>query len=178
MHRTTRTAAFAGLLAALAAPAAAFEVASASLHADGRLDAAQAYDGHGCGGANISPEVHWRAAPAATRSFALTLFDPDARGGRGWWHWLVLDLPATQRALAAGATLPAGARTWRNSFGESGYGGPCPPIGDAPHHYVLTLYALRDATLALPPDADAARVAALLQADALASARWVGPYAR
>ncbi|OIQ87325.1 putative kinase inhibitor [mine drainage metagenome] len=178
MHRTTRTAALAGLLAALAAPAAAFEVASASLRADGSLGAAQAYDRNGCGGANVSPELHWRGAPPATRGYALTLFDPDARGGRGWWHWLVLDLPATQRALAAGAALPGGARAWRNSFGEAGYGGPCPPIGDPAHHYVLTIYALRDAKLLPPPDADAARVAALLQADALASARWVGRYAR
>ena len=167
-----------GAAAALAAPAAAFEVATTSLRADGHFVAAQAYDRHGCGGANVSPELHWSGAPAATRGYALTLYDPDARGGRGWWHWLVIGLPATQHALAAGAALPAGAHAWRNSFGESGYGGPCPPHGDAPHHYVLTLYALRTATLNPPPEADAAQVAALVQADALASTQLVGRYAR
>ena len=167
-----------GAAAALATPAAAFELASTSLRADGHFAAAQAYDGAGCGGANISPELHWSGAPAATRGYALTLFDPDARGGRGWWHWLVIDLPPTLHGLAAGAALPAGALAWRNSFGAAGYGGPCPPRGDAAHHYVLTLYALRTAALSPPPAADAAQVAALLQADALASARLVGRYAR
>lgn len=178
MHRSTRVAALTGVLAAAAAPAAAFELGSTSLPADGRYAAAQAYDRDGCGGANISPELHWSGAPAATRGYALTLFDPDARGGRGWWHWLVLGLPATQHALAAGAALPAGARAWRNSFGAAAYGGPCPPIGDPAHHYVLTIYALRDATLRLPAGADAAQVAARLRADALASAQLVGRYAR
>ena len=180
MPAKTSLAALAALsaAAALTAPAAAFELASTSLRADGHFAAAQAYDHDGCGGANISPELHWSGAPAATRGYALTLFDPDARGGRGWWHWLVIDLPPTLHGLAEGAALPAGALAWRNSFGAAGYGGPCPPRGDAPHHYVLTLYALRTAAVRPPPAADAAQVAALLQAEALASTRLVGRYAR
>ena len=84
MPAKTSLAALAALsaAAALTAPAAAFELASTSLRADGHFAAAQAYDRAGCGGANISPELHWSGAPAATRGYALTLFDPDARGGR------------------------------------------------------------------------------------------------
>ena len=166
-------------LAAAGAPLAhAFDLDSASLPPDGRFAAAQAYDRLDCGGANQSPALRWSAPPAGTRSFALTLFDPDAPGGHGWWHWLVLDLPADTRALAAGAVLPRRARVWRNSFGHAAYGGPCPPRGDAPHHYVLTLYALPTARTAVPSDDAAAQVAATLRRRALGTARLVGSYAR
>ncbi len=165
--------------AALWTPAArAFTVSSSSLRADGSFAAAQAYDLHGCGGANVSPALRWTQSPPGTRGFALTLFDRDARGGLGWWHWVVVDLPAGTRALAAGAALPAGARVWRNSYGQDAYGGPCPPRGDRAHHYVLTVYALPDARMRLPRGDDAAQVAAALQAAALGTAQLVGTYAR
>ncbi len=114
-----------------------------------------------CGGDNISPRITWRQVPPATRSFVLTVFDPDANKGAGWWHWAVLDLPASTRTLAQGAPLPDGARSLRNDFGQRGWGGPCPPRNDPPHHYRFTLYALDTARL---PIAGTATPAQLLQA--------------
>lgn len=142
----------------------------------------QVYDRSGCRGGNISPALSWRHAPAGTRSYALLMFDPDAPGG-GWWHWALFDIPADVTSLAAGAggpgspQLPAGALQARNDFGSPGYGGPCPPPG-APHHYRLTLYALRIAKLGLGPDAAPAEIDARARASALAQAQIVGLYGR
>ncbi|MDQ2817841.1 MAG: YbhB/YbcL family Raf kinase inhibitor-like protein [Candidatus Eremiobacteraeota bacterium] len=103
------------------------------------------YDRYGCIGQNLSPEIRWSGAPIETKSFALTVYDPDARHGAGWWHWVMYDIPPNVRALARGAGEPSRHRSGAqatSSFETKGYGGPCPPPGDAPHHYVFTLYAL------------------------------------
>jgi len=139
------------------------------------------YDEFGCHGGNASPALSWNHPPAGTRSFAVMLFDPDARGG--WWHWAVFDIPAEVTSLRAGAgdparhLLPAGAIQARNDWGSLGYGGPCPPPGP-PHHYKLMLYALGVAKLGLGAGASAAQVAAKVQATALAQAQIVGLYGR
>lgn len=128
-------------------PAAPFQATSTSFADGARLPSARfVHDGHGCSGANVSPEVSWRGAPKGTKSYAVTLFDPDANGGRGWWHWIVFDIPASVDRLpegtGRGASLPAGTMQGASDFGEGGYQGPCPPEGEAAHHYVLTVYAL------------------------------------
>ena len=143
----------------------------------------QVYDRGGCGGANRSPALEWSAPPGGTRSLAVTMFDPDAPG-HGWWHWIVADLPASLRALPAGAgradggALPPGAFQGRNDFGEIGYGGPCPPAGDPPHHYVITVWALRSARLEIDPHARGSAIEAALRRDAIASARAELAYGR
>jgi Raf kinase inhibitor-like YbhB/YbcL family protein len=140
------------------------------------------YDRSGCHGGNTSPALSWSHPPAGTRSFALLMFDPDAPGG-GWWHWAVFDIPAGVRSLRADAgdparhLLPPGAIQARNDFGTPGYGGPCPPPGPA-HHYRLTLYALRVATLALDPGASPGEVAAQARAYALAETEIAALYGR
>ena len=90
-------------------------------------------------GANLSPELHWSEPPAGTKSFAVLAHDPDApTGGAGFWHWLVVDIPADVRSLkqgagdASGKHLPAGAHQLENDFGDKSYGGPCPPPGAPP----------------------------------------------
>jgi Raf kinase inhibitor-like YbhB/YbcL family protein len=98
------------------------------------------YNAYGCTGKNTSPELHWSGVPAGTKSFALTVFDPDAVKGKGWWHWVVYGIDPHARSLAAGEPFPG--LEGKTSFGSTGYGGPCPPPGDAPHHYLFTLYAL------------------------------------
>lgn len=139
------------------------------------------YDGSGCRGGNTSPALVWKHPPAGTRSFAVLMFDPDAR--RGWWHWAVFDIPVGVASLRAGAgdparhLLPLGAIQARNDWGSLGYGGPCPPPGP-PHHYRLMIYALRIARLGLDSSASAALVAARVQANALAQAQIVGLYSR
>jgi Raf kinase inhibitor-like YbhB/YbcL family protein len=106
----------------------------------------------GCDDAGVSPQLRWSGAPATTKSFAVTLFDPDAPTGSGWWHWTAWDLPAGTTSLATGATLPAPAVSGTNDFGTTGYSGPCPPTGDITHHYVFTVFALDVASLEVTPD--------------------------
>ena len=165
-----------------AAPAGAFELGSPSIGAGGTIPAAQVYKGFGCTGGNRSPALSWRGAPAGTRSYALTVYDPDAPTGSGWWHWVVVNIPATVHALPAGAgnpprhAPPAGAREIRNDFGYRAYGGPCPPVGDRPHHYIFTVYALKVPKLDLPADASPALTGYMIHANAIGSASFTGRY--
>jgi hypothetical protein len=101
----------------------------------------QVFNSFGCTGKNISPLLAWTGAPEGTKGFALLVHDPDApTGGAGWWHWLVVNIPANATALAKDAgkgdssNLPAGAAQINTDFGAPGWGGPCPPVGDKPHH--------------------------------------------
>jgi hypothetical protein len=130
-----------------------------------------------CNGAGLSPQLAWSAPPAGTRSFALIVTDPDAPGGT-FVHWVLYNLPATARALPAGAPksgqLADGSRQGRNDFGDTGYGGPCPPA-HATHRYVFTLYAL-DARLNLPAGATRAQVESALQEHTLARGELIGLY--
>src|SRR5262245_41892497 len=92
--------------------------------------------------------VHRKSGPITKESFAVTLYDPDAPTGSGWWHWVVYNIPGSTTSLPAGAgdpssgLLPAGAAQGNTDFGTPGYGGPCPPQGDKPHRYIVTVFAL------------------------------------
>ena len=162
------------LLPASLAEAAGLKLASPDLAA-GQFAPRFIYDQSGCTGGNVSPALAWSDAPVGIRSFAVTIFDPDAPTGRGWWHWVVYDIPATARSLpqdagaASGSNLPQGARQTANDFGGPGYGGPCPPPG-SPHRYVFTLYALDAASIAA--GSGPAEVAARLKPHALAEASF------
>lgn len=125
-----------------------------------------------CDGGDAVPPLAWSSPPAGTQSFALVMDDPDAPGGT-FTHWLVYDIPASARALddtSAVKTLP-------NGFGRLGYGGPCPPAGDASHHYVFTLHALDVPALQVRGRARAA-LERELAAHTVAVARLTGLYAR
>lgn len=166
---------------AMAASAQAFELHSADLRDGQPLASAQVYAGFGCTGGNQSPALSWSAPPAGTQSFALTVYDPDAPTGSGWWHWQVYDIPATVRELPGAATaqsLPAGSREGRNDYGSLGFGGACPPPGDQPHRYVITLHALKVAHLDVPEGASAALVGYLINANRLDSASLTPLYGR
>ena len=164
-----------------------FFLASAASAANMHLRVA-AGDGHGhvrmahvytqCGGKNMRPAVRWQDAPPGTRSFALTTFDPDANHGAGWWHWIVLDLPASVHHLGEHTPLPVPARSLRNDFGHRGWDGPCPPAGDPPHHYVFTLYALDVTRLPVARGASPDRVRQVLRSHALARSSVTLLYAR
>ena len=169
-------------LTLLATTAWSFELSSPDVQQGRRLNSAQEYAGYGCDGDNLSPALKWKNAPAGTRSFAVTVFDPDAPTGKGWWHWLVFDIPATLNSLPAGigvnADLPAGARQGRNDFGEHAYGGACPPVGNGTHHYVFTVYALKVERLDVSDDASPQRIDAALRGSSLGSAHLTATYSR
>ncbi len=141
-----------GAVALIAVPAQAagsFKLESKALTEGGVMAAAQVYKGFGCSGGNLSPDLSWSGVPEGTKYFAVTAFDPDAPTGSGWWHWLVVNIPASVTSLEIGAgslagKLPSEALQTRTDFGQSGYGGACPPVGDPPHRYVFTVYALKD----------------------------------
>jgi Raf kinase inhibitor-like YbhB/YbcL family protein len=168
------------LTSAAAAEAAGLRLASPDLAA-GQFAPSFIYDQSGCTGGNHSPALAWSDPPAGTKSFALTVFDPDAPTGHGWWHWVVYDIPASLRALqqdagaGSGQNLPQGARQTANDFGGPGYGGPCPPPG-SPHRYVFTLYALDAASIGA--GGGPAEVAAGLKPHALAEASFTVSYGR
>jgi len=165
-----------------------FRVTSPDLESKGRIALTHVYNGMGCTGQNISPALQWSNAPAGTKSFAVTAYDPDAPTGSGWWHWVMYNIPASTNGLAAGAGnprvllasrgAPSGSVEGNTDFGTKGYGGPCPPVGDKPHHYHFTVFALKVDKLDVPSGATAAMVGFNLNANKLATARITGLYAR
>lgn len=139
----------------------------------------------GCSGGNVSPALSWHGAPAGTRSFVLTLFDPDERSTpSGWWHWVVYDLPPATDHLSEGAgalsskALPAGTQQGRSDLGEDAYHGPCPAAGDPPHRYVFTLYALNVAKLPVAPESSGGMVTSVVQDHLLGKAVFIAHYGR
>jgi Raf kinase inhibitor-like YbhB/YbcL family protein len=124
---------------ALATLAAAFVLTSPAFHDGGTIPRR-----YTCDGANVSPALRWTAPPRGTRAFAVLVQDVDADR---FLHWSVLDIPSALQRLAEGHVPPEAVET-KNSFGDTGWGGPCPPEGDDPHRYVFAVYAL-DQTLGL-----------------------------
>ncbi len=166
-----------------AAAAKKFTVTSTDMANGKMMSADQVLNGFGCMGGNNSPEVKWDNAPANTKSYAVTLYDPDAPTGSGWWHWVAVDIPASVHELPKGAgkgagNLTVGGRQTRTDFGQPGYGGPCPPMGDKPHRYVLTVYALDTDKLDVPNDASGAFVGFNLHGHTLAKAAITARYGR
>lgn len=131
-----------------AAQAQTMTLASPDIKDGGTIANQQVFKGFGCTGDNISPALSWSGAPANTKSFAVSIYDPDAPTGSGWWHWVVYNIPAGTTSLPKDAgdpskgLMPKGAVQSRTDFGSTGYGGPCPPPGDKPHHYRITVFAL------------------------------------
>jgi Raf kinase inhibitor-like YbhB/YbcL family protein len=172
----TLMAGIAGWLALSQAFAADFKLVSTDIGPDKPLAQDFVFSGFGCTGGNQSPALSWSGAPGGTKSFAVALFDPDAMQGRGFWHWLMVNIPATTTMLARdagkndGSKLPSGAVQIKNGFRAIGYSGSCPPPADEPHGYVMSVYALKVAALEVPADATSAAMLALIEADSLGKA--------
>jgi Raf kinase inhibitor-like YbhB/YbcL family protein len=176
---------FAGALllaGSASAGAADFRLTSPDVAPGGRIADQQIGDAFGCAGKNVSPALRWSGAPTGAKSFAVGVFDPDAHGG--FWHWLIVDIPAGAAALAKNAgdadagLAPAGAVETLNDAGRPGYFGPCPPTGDKPHHYHFEVFALDVDKLGVDDSATAAAASARLSAHTLAKAEFVGLWGR
>jgi Raf kinase inhibitor-like YbhB/YbcL family protein len=157
-------------------PAADFILTSLDLDPQKPLEDAFIFDGFGCTGGNESPALKWSGAPSGTLSFAVGLYDQNGINGRGFWHWLVVNVPGNVTSLprdagrSDGSKLPRGAEQVRNGFRASGYSGSCPPPSDDPHTYVLTVYALKVAKLEVAPDATGNAMFPIIDADTLGKA--------
>lgn len=180
--KTALLAAFAALPSL--ALAAGFKLESPDVKANATLDKKWEANVFGCSGENKSPALKWSGAPKDTKSFAVTVYDPDAPTGSGFWHWFVYNIPANVTELkldagnASGANLPPGAKQNRIDYGFAAWGGPCPPEGDKPHRYVFTVHALKVDKLDLPADATAAVAGFMTNANTIAKASFTAKYGR
>nr|WP_254262408.1 YbhB/YbcL family Raf kinase inhibitor-like protein [Marinobacterium weihaiense] len=147
------------------------------------MDKRHEFQGFGCTGDNLSPQLSWSDAPEGTRAFALFAHDPDAPTGSGWWHWQVINIPADVTSLPRGAgdparsLMPPASVQLNNDFGTTGFGGACTPIGRGEHRYRFTVHALSK-PLELPDNASAAMVGYLVNAHSLESSTIEALYRR
>jgi len=163
------------------------EVPSFTVESDELADGAPiplphtAGSGFGRPGDNVSPSLRWSGAPEGTRSYAVTVYDPDAPTGSGFWHWVVVDIPADVTELPAGAGtadgLPAGAFHVANDAGAKEYTGPFPPPGHGPHRYVIAVHAVDTENLGVDDSASPAAVGFTLWSHTLGRAVIVPTYA-
>ena len=171
-------------LAQTPAPKSApFVLTSPDIKAGAKIPESHALNLMGCTGGDVSPALSWSGAPAATKSFALTIYDPDAPTGSGFWHWTVYNIPANATSLPEGAGdstghgLPVGAVQGPTDLGHPGYVGPCPPKGEV-HHYQFKLFALDIDRIDLPAGMTAAYLGFNIHMHTLAKAQLTAIYSR
>ncbi len=172
------------LAGAASAGAAQLSITSADIKPNAKIADEQVANGFGCSGKNISPALSWSGAPKGTKSFAVSVYDPDAPTGSGFWHWVVFNFPADATSLAKNAgdpkaaLAPAGAIQGHNDAGTVGYFGPCPPKGDKPHHYHFQIFAVDVDKLDADENASPAVVGFNLHFHTLAKASFIGLFGR
>lgn len=173
-------------LGACATQAAAedFALTSTDIQPAQMLSDMQVFNGFGCTGKNQSPQLQWSHPPAGTRSFAVTMYDPDAPTGSGWWHWVAFNIPASTQSLERNAgsstspRMPAGVIQSRTDFETPGFGGACPPVGHGKHRYQFTVYALKVDKLDLDANASAALVGYMINSNKIGQASIEAIYQR
>lgn len=158
-----------------AATAQAFTLDSPTIKSNGTIPLKNVYTK--CGGENISPPLQWHDVPRNTKSFAVSVFDPDAH----FWHWVAFNIDVGAHGLNPGAgtphsgNAPGDTMQLENGFGKRGYSGPCPPAG-APHHYVFSVYALAVPLLRTSPGANAEDAIMAIKQHAIATATLTATY--
>jgi Raf kinase inhibitor-like YbhB/YbcL family protein len=186
MKRACVAAVLIGLTAGAFAADLPFQLTSVDLPAGKTIGEQFTADTWGCHGGNASPALKWTHAPAGTKSFAVTMFDPYRPPASGWWHWLVYDIPATTSELPRKAGtpgnpgMPAGARQVKpdGEAPEPHYYGPCPDAGDPPHHYTITVYALSVDHLKVLDTSTPADIDSEIAAKTIGKAQLVRLYSR
>jgi len=162
-----------------ALPASALTLKSDSIEEGKILSLDQVFNSFGCSGKNLSPQLSWSEAPEGTKSFAITVYDPDAPTGSGWWHWLAFDIPANISSLSEGVkALQVPMKEGRTDFGSVGFGGACPPEGHGDHRYIVTIFALDTETLPVDENASGALIGYYLNSHKISSATITGIYSR
>ncbi|WP_028023163.1 YbhB/YbcL family Raf kinase inhibitor-like protein [Enterovibrio calviensis] len=145
------------------------------------LKTQQIFNQWDCQGDNLSPALQWTDIPTGTKSFAVTMYDPDAPTGSGWWHWVMINIPADVHQLPLdagnenGKLLPAGAQMQSNDFGFHGFGGACPPPKASPHNYQITVYALDVKNLGVPVNGSPALAGYYILQHRLGEAQLIAP---
>lgn len=143
----------------------------------GQATQKQFFNGMGCTGQNVSPQLSWENAPEGTMYYAVTIYDKDAPTGSGFWHWVIFNIPGSVTELKSGAgevakkLAPKEAIQSVTDLGKPGYSGPCPPPGP-PHEYLITVYALKS-KIELDKNASPAMVGFNLNNNMLAKASIV-----
>lgn len=171
-------------VAAAAMAQGKFTVSSPDIKPGATISMDQVFNGFGCTGKNISPEIKWSGVPAKAKSLALHVYDPDAPTGSGFWHWVVVNIPLSAAGLPKNAgdpkanLMPAGALQTRTDFGMPGWGGPCPPQKDKPHRYIFTLFAVDVDKLDVGADTSAAVVGFNLHFHTVEKATFTGKFGR
>ncbi len=161
-----------------------FSISSLNFKNGGTLSNESVFNGFGCSGKNFSPEISWKNPPHGTKSFALSVYDLDAPTGSGWWHWMLINIPANYSKLPLNFgkqnkfELKDKIVQVRNDFGIYGYGGPCPPKGNKPHRYIFTLHALKVKKIDLESTATAAFAGFLINQNTLEKSQIEGIYGR
>lgn len=170
-----------GIIATSSVHAAEFRVVSSDVAEGQQLSQLFVFKGFGCEGGNQSPQLEWQNAPKGTKSFVVTVYDPDAPTGSGWWHWVAFNIPASVTGLArnasANGSMPKSAIQLRNDYGTVTFGGACPPPGDV-HRYQFTVFALDVEKLEVDASASPALVGFLTRKHALASNTITAVYTR
>ncbi len=161
-----------------------FTLTSKDIAAGEFMTKAQEFNGFGCNGSDLSPQLTWSGVPEGTKSFAVTVYDPDAPTGSGWWHWQIVNIPHTVTKIATGAgnatkgLAPKGSMQIANDFGYRGFGGACPPKGHGIHHYRFTVHALSVEKLELPEGASGALTGYMINANTIATSTIESLYKR
>ena len=170
------------LLCGLTANASATGFYLSSSDVQGQISNDQVFNSFGCSGKNISPQLSWENAPAGTKSFAVTVYDPDAPTGSGWWHWVVFNIDKSVDVLKTGAStstaMQVGSIESGTSYGSKGFGGACPPKGDKPHRYIFTVYALDIEKIEQTAEARPELVGFFINSHAIAKASIMAYYGR
>ncbi|AXK49113.1 YbhB/YbcL family Raf kinase inhibitor-like protein [Aliarcobacter trophiarum] len=146
----------------------------------GQLTKKQEFNGFGCSGENISPQLSWENAPNGTKSFAITVYDPDAPTGSGWWHWIIFNISKDRASIPAGFGNSDSKDAIQSitDYGKSGFGGACPPVGNRAHRYIFTIHALDVESLDLDKNTNAATVGYYINSHTISKASIISYYKR
>jgi len=159
-----------------AASAEELKLFSTDIEEGKQLASEQVFEGFGCSGGNLAPSISWSGAPKNTKSFAITVYDPDAPTGSGWWHWFAFNIPADVSSLKSGNELPKNVIELSNDYGSKGFGGACPPVGEV-HRYQFTIHAL-DTMLEIDGTVSNALAGYMVNANSIASSTITAVYTR